>query len=161
MSSSTFAHIGELTRRILRVQMGMLLWWLFCLLVSFFSLLNIRWWNANKISFHHWNLGWISVFSYQMAAFSWGLPRWHKWWRLCLPVQGMQETRFRSLGWKDHLGKEMTTHSRFLAWKIPWTEEPGGLQSMRLQTVGHDWVHIHTHTLYLAFHLQRYVFLQY
>ena len=39
----------------------------------------------------------------------------------------------RSLGWEDPLEKGMATHSRILAWRIPWTEEPGGLQSMRLQ----------------------------
>ena len=46
----------------------------------------------------------------------------------CLPA--MQETRVRSLGWEDPLEKEMATHSSTLAWKIPWTEEPGKLQSM-------------------------------
>ena len=50
----------------------------------------------------------------------------------------MRETRVRSLGWEDPLEKEMTTHSSILAWKMPWTEEPGRLQSMGLQRVGHD-----------------------
>ena len=50
----------------------------------------------------------------------------------------MQGTQARSLSQKDPLEKEMATHSSILAWKIPWTEEPGGLQSMGLQTVGHD-----------------------
>ena len=45
-----------------------------------------------------------------------------------------QETRVRSLSQEDPLEKEMTTHSSFLAWKIPWTEEPGGLQSMGFQS---------------------------
>ena len=53
-----------------------------------------------------------------------------------LPV--MQETWVQSLGWEDPLKKGMTTHSSILAWKIPWTEEPGRLQSMGLQRVGHD-----------------------
>ena len=44
-----------------------------------------------------------------------------------------QETRVWSLGWKDLLEKEMATHSSILAWEIPWTEEPGGLQSIALQ----------------------------
>ena len=48
------------------------------------------------------------------------------------------ETWVRSLGWEDPLEKEMATHSSTLAWKIPWTEEPGGLQSMGSQRVGHD-----------------------
>ena len=54
-----------------------------------------------------------------------------------LPV--MWETWVQSLGWEDPLEKEMATHSRTLAWKIPWMEEPGILQSMGLQRVGHDW----------------------
>jgi len=48
------------------------------------------------------------------------------------------ETRVQSLDWEDLLEKEMATHSSILAWKIPWTEEPGRLQSMGLQRVGHD-----------------------
>ena len=53
-------------------------------------------------------------------------------------LPAVQETWVRSLGWEDPLEKEMETHSSILAWKISWTEEPGGLQSMGLQTVGHD-----------------------
>ena len=52
----------------------------------------------------------------------------------------MQETQVWSLGQKDPLEKEMATPFSILAWRIPWTEEPGGLQSMGLQKVGHDWV---------------------
>ena len=54
-------------------------------------------------------------------------------------LPAMQETQFRSLGLEDPLEKEMATHSIIPAWRIPWTEEPGGLQSMGLQTVGHKW----------------------
>ena len=50
----------------------------------------------------------------------------------------MQETRVQSLGREDPLEKEMATHSSILAWRIPWTEEPGGLQSMGSQGVGHN-----------------------
>ena len=46
----------------------------------------------------------------------------------------MQETWVQSLGWEDLLEKEMATHSSILAWKISWTEEPGGLQSMGSQS---------------------------
>ena len=53
-------------------------------------------------------------------------------------LPAMWETWVRSLGWEDPLEMEMTTHSNMLAWRIPWTEEPGGLQSMGLQRVGHD-----------------------
>ena len=51
----------------------------------------------------------------------------------------MHETRVRSLGQEDPLEKEMATDSSIHAWKIPWTEEPGGLQSMGSQRIGHDW----------------------
>ena len=51
----------------------------------------------------------------------------------------MQEMQVRSLGGEDPLEKEMTTHSSILAWRIPWTEEPGGLQSMESQRVRNDW----------------------
>ena len=49
-----------------------------------------------------------------------------------------QETRVRSLGQEDPLEKGMATHSSILAWRIPWTEEPGGLPFMGSQRVGHD-----------------------
>ena len=50
----------------------------------------------------------------------------------------MQETQVQSLGQEDPLEKEMATHSSILAWKIPWMEEPGGLQSVGSQRVGHN-----------------------
>ena len=53
-----------------------------------------------------------------------------------LPV--MQEAWVQSLGWEDPLEEEMATYSSILAWKIPWTEEAGKLQSMELQRVRHD-----------------------
>ena len=53
-------------------------------------------------------------------------------------LPAMQETRFGSYGQEDPLEKEMATHSSILAWKIPWMEEPGRLQSMGLQRVGHN-----------------------
>ena len=51
-----------------------------------------------------------------------------------------QETQVQSLGREDSLDKKMATHSSILAWEILWTEEPGGLQSLGSQRVGHDWV---------------------
>ena len=53
-------------------------------------------------------------------------------------LPSMQETWVPSLGGEDPLEKEMATHSSILAWRIPWTEEPSGLQSMGSQRVGHD-----------------------
>ena len=65
----------------------------------------------------------------------------------------MQETQVLFLGQEDPLEKEMETHSCIIAWEIPWTEEPGGLQSMGLQRViytehadTHIYKHTHTHT---------------
>ena len=65
----------------------------------------------------------------------------------------MQEMRVRFLGREDPLEKEVAAHSSILAWRIPWTEEPGGLQFTGLQRVGRDQAaeraraHTHTHTL--------------
>ena len=53
-------------------------------------------------------------------------------------LSAMPETWVRSLGWEDPLEKEMAAHSSILAWKIPWTAEPGRLPSMGSQNVGHD-----------------------
>jgi len=53
-------------------------------------------------------------------------------------LPAMWKTWIQSLGWEDPLEKGMATHSSTLAWKIPWMEEPGRLQSMGLQRVGHD-----------------------
>ena len=52
----------------------------------------------------------------------------------------MWETQFQSLDWEDTLEKEMATHSSILAWRIPWTEETGGLQSIGSHRVRYDWV---------------------
>ena len=59
----------------------------------------------------------------------------------------MQETRVRSLGQEDSLEKEMATHASILAGRIPWTEEPGGLQSVGVTRVGHDLVTKTTKTI--------------
>ena len=82
-----------------------------------------------------------------------GLPRWRKMIKN-LPANAgdaggkvprrSQPKEVWSLGWEDPLEDEMATHSSTLAWEIPWTEEPGGLQSMGSQRVGHDWSTEHT-----------------
>ena len=59
-----------------------------------------------------------------------------QWSRICLQYTGLQ---IPSLGGEDPLEEGVATHSSILAWRIPWTEEPGGLQSMGSQRVGHDW----------------------
>ena len=58
-------------------------------------------------------------------------------------LPAMQEMQFRSLGWEDVLEEGMATHFSILAWRIPWTEEPGELQSMRSQGVRHDQAHMY------------------
>ena len=65
----------------------------------------------------------------------------------------MQETQVCSLGWEDSLEKGMATHSSILAWRIPWTEEPCGLQSMGLQRVSHP---SSTNTFTFTFHSLQY-----
>ena len=91
----------------------------------------------------------------KMLVSSWSLGKYGNWswsmgykirqWRTSLVAQtiknppAMHKTWVRSLGWEDSLEEGMATNSSVLAWRIPWTEEPGGLQSMALQRVGHDW----------------------
>ena len=64
--------------------------------------------------------------------------RWFSGKRICLPMQESQEIPVGPLGWEDPLEKEMATHSSIFAWRIPWTEEPGGLHFIGLQRVEHD-----------------------
>ena len=61
-----------------------------------------------------------------------------QWERIHLPMQETQEMRVLSLGQEDPLEEEMATYSSILAWKVPWTEEPGELQSTGLQRAEHD-----------------------
>ena len=83
-----------------------------------------------------------------------------------------QETQVQSAGWEDPLEKEMTTYSSILAWKIPWIEEPGTLQSMGSQRAKQDWVTVQTCTwynnytkyhctLYIAYYITVYIIHEY
>ena len=101
------------------------------------------------------NLGWSSYKTWVGSGSQSRMGRRGKW-VFVMPERGMHwaslvdqmvkhlpamwETRVWSLGWEDPLEKEMATHCSTPAWKIPWMEEPGGLQSMGSQRVGHDWV---------------------
>ena len=69
----------------------------------------------------------------------------------------MQETWVPSLGWEDFLEKGMATHSSMLAWRIPWTKEPGGLQPMGLQRVGQ--LHFTSIDLYINIFIFKYIYL--
>ena len=76
-----------------------------------------------------------------------GYPLQYSWASLVAQMvrnlPAMQETWVWSMGWEDPLEEDMATHSSILAWWIPWTEEPGGLQSMGSQRVGHNWATQH------------------
>ena len=76
-----------------------------------------------------------------------GYPLQYSWVSLVAQLvknlPAMWEACVWSLGWEDPLEESMATHSSILAWRIPWTEEPGGIQSMGLQRVRHDWVTKH------------------
>ena len=71
-----------------------------------------------------------------------GYPLQYSWASLVAQtvknLPAMRETWVQSLGWEDPLEEDMATHFSVLAWRIPWIEEPGRLQSMGLQRVGHD-----------------------
>ena len=73
-------------------------------------------------------------------------------------LHAMWETQVWSLGWEDPLEKGMAIHSSILAWKIPWTEEPGGLQYMGLQRAGHNWM-TNTFTFLTTGYLASFLFL--
>ena len=90
----------------------------------------------------HWTIREIPSVGFLSYKQHKGLPWWLRWWGICLPTH---KTQIQSLGQEDPLEEEMATHSRLLAWKIPRTEEPGGLQPMGSQRVGHDWA-TNTHT---------------
>ena len=70
----------------------------------------------------------------------WSAYIFELWAELVTNLPAIWETWIQSLGREDALGMGMATHSSILAWRIPWTEEPGGLQSMESQRVKHDWV---------------------
>ena len=75
-----------------------------------------------------------------------------QWQRIHLPMHEIQGTWVWFLGQEDPLKEEMTTHSSILAWEIPWTEKPGELQSMMLQTVRCDWV-TKQHSMYVCMYM--------
>ena len=106
------------------------------------------WWQDLLSSYHMLDTFKIITFVHS----NWGASWVAQWSRVHPPVQ---ETWVRSLGQEDPLEKEMATHSSILAWKILWTEEPGGLQSMGSQKVRHNSYtqHMHTHNCmgYLCF----------
>ena len=84
-------------------------------------------WTYNMYTF------WVYVW------WCWGLPWWLSGKKNLPPMQELREMCVQSLGWEDPLEEGIATHSSILAWRIPWTEEPGGLQSMGLQRGRRTW----------------------
>ena len=102
------------------------------------------------------SLLWRNVYSETLPTFNWLLSCMRGASLVAQMVKhlpAVRETRVRSLGWEDPLEKEMATHSSTLAWKIPWTEEPGRLQSMGSQRVAHDW----TTSLWVVWEVYMYI----
>ena len=85
----------------------------------------------NSVNHHNTQWGWFFFFAHFTNVTSLVAQAVKR-------LSTIQETRVRSLDGEDLLEKEMATHSSIPAWKIPWTEEPGRLQSMESQRVGHD-----------------------
>ena len=88
----------------------------------------------------HRELQRIYVYWHQALFLSWAFlgPKTSLVAQTVKRLSTMRETRVRALGWEDSLEKEMAIHSSTIAWKIPWTEEPGRLQSMGSKRVGQD-----------------------
>ena len=84
----------------------------------------------NFLSIYNWDKN-ILVNSIAIIGLPW-------WLTVVRNLPALKETWVQSLGWEDPLEEGMATHSSILAWRIPWTEGPGGLQSMGSQRVGHD-----------------------
>ena len=105
----------------------------FVIFFSLFLLYFSSFWYQNN-GFIEWLWEGSSIFIF-LKYFE--KDKWVAQWLKYLPA--VWETWVWSLGWEDPLEKEMATHSSILAWRIPWTKEPGGLQSLGSQRVRHDW----------------------
>ena len=112
--------------------------WIQCFLHCRRILYQQATWEAHLLGLFLLKYSWYTILYWFQA-----LP----WWLRVKSLPAMWETQVWSLGWEDLLEKEMATHSSILAWKIPWTKEPGGLQSTRSQRVWHDWA-TNTHQVY-------------
>ena len=132
-----------------------------------FNMINILKWYSGRVSvyvlyMHFWVIPEKCNFCELM--YSWGIPRWHSGRVSTCQCRRCKRCGFDpwvgKISWKrawqpapvgqeDPLEKEMETHSIILTWRIPWTEEPGRLQSMGFQRVRHNWAAKHTHYLSL------------
>ena len=132
---------------------------IYCKVIITISLVNIRHYAYLQIFFSYFtrtfkmcslsnfemfNSVVLTIVNKIVGKFSFVLNVWEMKWldrvaQMLKNLPAMQETQIKPLGWKNLLEKGMATHCSILAWRIPWTEEPGGVQSMRWQRVGHDW----------------------
>ena len=121
-------------------------WWLSNSWLQIWSSCRRRW--AHILLLHHLELEALYLFIFNFYCHIVTLQCCVSFWaslvaQMVKNLPEMQETWVRSLDWEDPLEKGMATHSSVLAWSTPWTEEPGGLQSMGSQRVGHDWATKH------------------
>ena len=104
-----------------------------------YALTSSMWVNwyllCQKSKLKYYSMVWLSLSLIWVLS----IPRTSLVAQMTKRLPAMQETWVQSLGQEDLLEKEMATHSSILAWKIPWMEEPGGMQSMGSQRFGHDW----------------------
>ena len=101
----------------------------------------LRWLTYNRFLIHANPL---------MCSFVWSISN-GSMVKKQLAKQDTEETRVWSLGQEDPLEEKMAIHSSTFAWKLPWTDEPGGLQSMMSQRIGHDWAQGHScHILWMT-----------
>ena len=123
-----------------------LYYWLYCTCYSQYFIFIFISYFISLFHIHPFKLshtGYLCFIHFLLINLKWSLINLK--WRTSLVAQTvkqsstMRETRVQSLGWEDPLEKEMAIHSSTIAWKIPQTDEPGRLQSMGLQRVGHDW----------------------
>ena len=93
--------------------------------------------TLSKQTLYSWDLSYVYLFFFFKVL--WKLFIYHLWAQRLKHLPAMRKTWVQSLDQEDPLGKKMATHSNILAWNIPWMEELGGLQSIGLQRVRHDW----------------------
>ena len=112
--------------------MALLTWWTWARVSS------QSWWWTGKPGVLH-AMGWQRVGHDWATELNWTLSKDFPVAHMVKNLTAVQETWVQSLGWADPLEKGMAIHSSILAWRIPWTEKPGRLQSVRLQRVRQDW----------------------
>ena len=116
-------------------------WFVFCLRINIFIFLIYLFFNWPITALQNC-VGFCQTSTWISHRFEFWFDIWVPWWlnsKESARNTGAIGDTGLSLGQEDPLEKGMATHSSILAWRIPWTEESGGLQSMGLQRVGHDW----------------------